>query len=408
MLIMTGQDDIKEWIDNNLCIEEFLLTADVDQKPSSCKDIFGVASAEFITQPPSNLRKSKFFNFTLKLVDRNQHPIEVEASSFLAFCDDESKNGVKYSLDILLPDKKTKVQQRLLVRLVDSVTKELVKYDTSTSKIESPELQRVLVTHNAICSRCIEAKTCGHKIETPSNPVIISTGQLKFFLKCNQNCLKGPGNPSRSRRFQLLISMTEEMDVLCLSQMIFVHNNSKHTKAKSYVNHNAVTEDPKTFPKIHAISPCEGWTMGGQTIIIIGDNFRQGLQVVFGSIPVLSQFITNHAIRVQSPPGPAPGVVRVTLAIDNHQYNLATPGTFTYITPTMPSLDYGFSRLARVVPRYPGDPPRLDKEVVLERAAEQAEAFYSFPVGRMVKLEVAGDADLMVPWEVNLEDKKII
>ena len=210
---MTGQDDIKEWIDNNLCIEEFLLTADVDQKLRSCKEIFGVASAEFIIQPPSNLRKSKFFNFTLKLVDRNQHPIEVESSSFLAFCDDESKNGVKYSLDIFLPDK-TRVQQRLLVRLVDSVTKELVKYDTSTSKIESPELQRVLVTHNAICSRCLESKTCGHKIETPSNPIIVSTGQLKFFLKCNQNCLKGPGNPSRSRRFQLLISITEEMDVL--------------------------------------------------------------------------------------------------------------------------------------------------------------------------------------------------
>ena len=87
-MMMTGDDDIKEWIDNNLCIEEFLLTADVDQK-SRNKDIFGVASAEFIAQPPSNVRKSKFFNFTIKLVDRHKQPIEVESSCFLAFCDDE-------------------------------------------------------------------------------------------------------------------------------------------------------------------------------------------------------------------------------------------------------------------------------------------------------------------------------
>lgn len=404
---MTGEDDVKKWIDENLCFEEFLLAADVDTSGDG-KDIFGIASAEFLTHPPSNIRKSKFFNFTIQLFDRNHQLLEVESTSFLAFCDDESKNGVVYSLNILLADK-TRVQQRLLVRLVDSVTKELVKYDTATSKVESRELQRVLVTHNTICSRCIEGKTCGHKIETPSDPVIINTGQLKFFLKCNQNCVKGPGNPRSSRRFQLLISLSEELDVLCISQMIFVHNNSKHTKAKSYVCENPVTEDPKMHPKIHAISPSEGWVMGGQTIIIIGDNFRQGLQVIFGSIPVPSQFITSHAIRVQSPPGPTSGAVSITLALDQHHYNLATPGTFTYISPSQPSLEYGFSRLARVVPRYPGDPPRLDKEVVLDRAAEQAEAFYSFPVSGTVKFEVAGASEgLMRTWHSSAKNLKNI
>jgi len=420
-MIMTGEDNIKKWIDDNLCIEEFLLAADVNEDDNSeikkdlkiefsnkeVKDYYGICSAEFVTQPPSNLRKSNFFNFTIKLLDRNLQPVNVESCSFLAFCDDESKNGVKYSINSILPDQ-TRVQQKLLVRLVESETKVLVRYDTNSRKVESPEMQRVLVTHKAICSRCIEDKTCGHKMETPSNPIITSPGQLKFFLKCNQNCVKGPGKPSSSRRFQLLISMTEELDVLCISQPIFVHNNSKHTKAKSQKNDKPEREDPKTFPKIHAISPSEGWTMGGQTIIIVGDNFYQGLQVIFGSIPVISQFITSHAIRVQSPPGLSPGPVQLTLALGQHHYCLETPATFTYISPNQPNLEYGFSRLARVVPRYPGDPLRLDKELVLERAAEQAEAFYSLPVGRMVKLEVVGDGDLMRPWPNSSEDKNTI
>ena len=33
-------------------------------------------------------------------------------------------------------------------------------------------------------------------------------------------------------------------------------------------------------PIIKAISPTEGWTSGGQTVIIIGENFFEGLQVI--------------------------------------------------------------------------------------------------------------------------------
>ena len=32
-------------------------------------------------------------------------------------------------------------------------------------------------------------------------------------------------------------------------------------------------------PQIKAVSPSEGWTAGGQTVIIIGENFFDGLQV---------------------------------------------------------------------------------------------------------------------------------
>lgn len=42
-------------------------------------------------------------------------------------------------------------------------------------------------------------------------------------------------------------------------------------------------------PCIKAISPSEGWTTGGATVIIIGDNFFDGLQVIFGTMLVWSE-----------------------------------------------------------------------------------------------------------------------
>ncbi len=42
-------------------------------------------------------------------------------------------------------------------------------------------------------------------------------------------------------------------------------------------------------PTIKAICPSEGWTTGGTTVIIIGDNFFDGLQVVFGTMLVWSE-----------------------------------------------------------------------------------------------------------------------
>lgn len=105
-------------------------------------------------------------------------------------------------------------------------------------------------------------------------------------------------------------------------------------------------------PCIKAISPSEGWTTGGATVIVIGDNFFDGLQVVFGtmlvwsevrhgagggaqpaegSAPSLSpQLITPHAIRVQTPPRHIPGVVEVTLSYKSKQFCKGAPGRFVY------------------------------------------------------------------------------
>ena len=62
----------------------------------------------------------------------------------------------------------------------------------------------------------------------------------------------------------------------------------------------SVITNPKNYPKIIAVSPSEGWTNGGQTVTIIGDNFRKGLHVLFGEIPVSCQLISEHAARLSS------------------------------------------------------------------------------------------------------------
>ena len=50
-------------------------------------------------------------------------------------------------------------------------------------------------------------------------------------------------------------------------------------------------------PCIKAISPSEGWTTGGATVIIIGDNFFDGLQVVFGTMLVWSEVGPRLTVR---------------------------------------------------------------------------------------------------------------
>ncbi|KAJ6645495.1 Transcription factor collier, partial [Pseudolycoriella hygida] len=38
---------------------------------------------------------------------------------------------------------------------------------------KNPEMCRVLLTHEVMCSRCCDKKSCGNRNETPSDPVII-------------------------------------------------------------------------------------------------------------------------------------------------------------------------------------------------------------------------------------------
>lgn len=51
---------------------------------------------------------------------------------------------------------------------------------------------------------------------------------------------------------------------------------------------------PVATPCIKHITPSEGWTHGGASVTILGDNFFDGLQVVFGSNLVWSEVIIRN------------------------------------------------------------------------------------------------------------------
>ncbi|CAH0553239.1 unnamed protein product [Brassicogethes aeneus] len=357
----------------------------------------GVGRAHFEKQPPSNLRKSNFFHFVVALYDRSGQPVEIERTAFIGFIEKDQEadgqktnNGIQYRLQLLYANG-VRQEQDIFVRLIDSVTKQAIIYE---GQDKNPEMCRVLLTHEIMCSRCCDKKSCGNRNETPSDPVIIDRFFLKFFLKCNQNCLKNAGNPRDMRRFQVVISTQVAVDgpLLAISDNMFVHNNSKHGRRAKRLD---PTEGqfpglypplPVATPCIKAISPSEGWTSGGSTVIIVGDNFFDGLQVVFGTMLVWSELITPHAIRVQTPPRHIPGVVEVTLSYKSKQFCKGAPGRFVYVSLNEPTIDYGFQRLQKLIPRHPGDPEKLPKEIILKRAADLAEALYTMPRNNQLSL----------------------
>jgi len=379
-----------------------------------------VGRIEFSKQPPSNLRKSNFFHFMLQLFDRAGNPIEIERTMFVKFIDEQEEpgerktnNGIKYRITLLYQNGH-RVDQVLYVRLVDSVTRQVVEYEGS-NHIRNPEMQRVLLTHEVICSRCCDKKSCGNRNETPSDPVVCDRYQLKFFLKCNQNCLKNAGNPRDMRRFQVSVSTqvhpgVQEGGITIASENMFVHNNSKHGRKQrrgengltvveganhhglkmlkhenglSYSMHadNRGIYPSGVSPIIKAIAPSEGWTSGNQTVVIIGEGFFDGLQAMFGNptATVWCELITPNAMKVTTPPRTTEGHVDVTLMWQKRPCSKGL-GKFHYSSLGSPNIDYGFARLGKLVPRHPGDPDRLPKEVILKRAADLAEAIYAAPV----------------------------
>ncbi|KAM9394617.1 uncharacterized protein ACWYII_033223 isoform 2-T2 [Salvelinus alpinus] len=344
-------------------VRSWMHTAGVVDANTAAQSGVGLARAHYEKQPPSNLRKSNFFHFVLALYDRQGQPVEIERTAYVDFVEkdkepngEKTNNGIIYKVQLLYSNG-VRTEQDIFIRLIDSMTKQAIIYE---GQDKNPEMCRCLLTHEIMCSRCCDKKSCGNRNETPSDPVIIDRFFLKFFLKCNQNCLKNAGNPRDMRRFQVVVSTTVNVDghVLAVSDNMFVHNNSKHgRRARRLDPSEAAT------PCIKAISPSEGWTTGGATVIIIGDNFFDGLQVVFGTMLVWSELITPHAIRVQTPPRHIPGVVEVTLSYKSKQFCKGAPGRFVYTALNEPTIDYGFQRLQKVIPRHPGDPERLPKTI---------------------------------------------
>uniref|UniRef100_A0AC35U6U4 Transcription factor collier n=1 Tax=Rhabditophanes sp. KR3021 TaxID=114890 RepID=A0AC35U6U4_9BILA len=271
----------------------------------------------FEKQPPGNLRKSNFFHFVIALYDPHGQPVEIERTKFDGFVEkdkeldgEHSRNGIHYKVNLLYPNG-VRTEQDLYVRLVDSASGQAIIYE---GQDKNPEMCRVLLTHEVMCSRCCEKKSCGNRNETPSDPVVIDRFFLKFFLKCNQNCLKNAGNPRDMRRFKVTIGTTPRVDqhVLGMSEDMFVHNNSKHGRRTK---------------------------------------------------------------RSESNDGP--GQVDVTLSFKGKAFMRGSSGKFTYSALCEPAIDYGFQRLQKLLPRYPGDPDRMPKDLILKRAAELAEAIYN-------------------------------
>ena len=83
-------------------------------------------------------------------------------------------------------------------------------------------------------------------------------------------------------------------------------------------------------PIIKAISPTEGWTSGGQTVILIGEHFFEGLQALFGTATVWCELITPHAMKVTTPPRNTEGHVDVTLLFKSRPISKGAPGKFVY------------------------------------------------------------------------------
>ncbi len=149
-----------------------------------------------------------------------------------------------------------------ILLVVDAAIKAVVRYEGGDKNVD---LQPVLLTHSALCSRCSAQKQlCGNEKDSLSAPRLVEskiTGgtSLTFFLRCNQNCFKQaaavnsflgvstkagkPSSPSslspltlealtcRRRKFQLAVIVdvagSGSSEVAYYSTEFFVHNSSK-------------------------------------------------------------------------------------------------------------------------------------------------------------------------------------
>ncbi|XP_062499847.1 transcription factor collier-like isoform X2 [Corticium candelabrum] len=251
---------------------------------------------------------------------------------------------------------------------------------------------RVLLTHEVMCSRCSDKKSCGNRNETPSDPVLLDKYYLKFFLKCNQNCLKNAGNPKEMRRFQVVVTTSSDIttkdNILVYSENMFVHNNSKHNRrvksGESCYDAPPLLRSkplPMPMPVIHAILPNEGGISGGTPVAIVGENFVDGMQVAFGPQLLKTIVVTPHAMHIASPPRPFADSVEVSVTYKGRCYNQASL-RFTYTNVqemAQAALEAGFQNLQKLLPRNPGEAEITSKEQILKRSSDLIESLLNLP-----------------------------
>uniref|UniRef100_A0A4W5NA68 Transcription factor COE DNA-binding domain-containing protein n=1 Tax=Hucho hucho TaxID=62062 RepID=A0A4W5NA68_9TELE len=150
-------------------VRSWMQSAGILDANTAAQSGVGLARAHYEKQPPSNLRKSNFFHFVLALYDRQGQPVEIERTSYIDFVE-KDKCNCRISDTYLCCVAGIRTEQDLFVRLIDSMTKQAILYE---GQDKNPEMCRVLLTHEIMCSRCCDKKSCGNRNETPSDPVII-------------------------------------------------------------------------------------------------------------------------------------------------------------------------------------------------------------------------------------------
>ena len=347
------------------------------------KNGFQLQRAKFQQQPPSSIRKSNFFTFIITLLDKQDFPIEILKADFVGFVQKidkenivpETQNGMHYRLSLQLRNG-IQYEENLYLRMVDSVDRKPIIFE---GQDRNPELCRVLLTHESICSRCSNNKSCGNRRETPCEPIVHNRYFMRFFLRCNQNCLRNAGNPRNIRRFQLALSVSVEMiHLLAVSDNMFVHNNSKHTRGEKPEESETLKSVFTKTPSISAVEPSEGWIKGGTEVIILGDNFFDGLQVLFGNYCVSAEIITENALKVIAPAQHHPGSVSVHLLYGMYCYN--SVGQYNYLTSLPTNFDNELFRLLKLFPHIARNRRNLSKqELLLQVLDSSIELLHSHP-----------------------------
>ncbi|KAF0991390.1 hypothetical protein HZS_7444 [Henneguya salminicola] len=359
------------------------------------EDNLDIVSAIFKKQPPDNLRKSNFFHFDLSFYDSVKNEALVEKANFIGFQEDNPnekplRNGIKYRLNFNLANGRKKTEE-ILVRLIDSSSKKPISYD---GQDKNPDMCRVLLTHEVMCSRCCESKSCGNRNETPSDPVLMSNGYnlstnfkritTRYHMKCNQNCLKNAGNPRETRRFQVMIGFIRNNEILQLvtSENMFVHNNSKHGRRPTSVcdsnMSNSCSDISAKLPLIHQVIPKEGKLSGCDEVAIVGENFFEGIQVAFGNqIAYKTEIITNNIMKVITPPCNGSLTVDIKCVHGCRVLLRGISAQFRYNTELYDNqIDFYVERLWTLLPKQPTDIEKPAREIVLRRTIELFEYIY--------------------------------
>ncbi|KAJ7400552.1 hypothetical protein BTVI_104463 [Pitangus sulphuratus] len=120
---------------------------------------------------------------------------------------EKTNNGIHYKLQLLYSNG-VRTEQDLYVRLIDSMTKQAIVYE---GQDKNPEMCRVLLTHEIMCSRCCDKKSCGNRNETPSDPVIIDSSSVLHEMLVGSEL--PPANPNRL--IKLYTDLSGGLELVC-------------------------------------------------------------------------------------------------------------------------------------------------------------------------------------------------